>query len=48
MAQIRFNALQTALQRDIKKVEEAGRRSELFGKHVFNDAAMRQYLTSDA
>ncbi|WP_435579591.1 glutamine synthetase III [Gilvibacter sp.] len=48
MAQIRFNALQTALQRNTIKVEETGRRSELFAKHVFNDAAMRQYLTSDA
>lgn len=48
MSQLRFNALQTALQRQTKIVEEAGRRSEIFGKHVFNEAAMRQYLTSDA
>jgi glutamine synthetase len=30
------------------KFEEAGRKSVLFGSNVFNDKAMKQYLTSDA
>ena len=48
MSQLRFNALQTALQREVNPIQESGRRSEIFAQHVFNDAAMRQYLTSDA
>jgi glutamine synthetase len=30
------------------KFEETGRKSVLFGSNVFNDKAMKQYLTSDA
>jgi glutamine synthetase len=40
--------LKEASTRKPVKFEEAGRKSVLFGSNVFNDKAMKQYLTSDA
>jgi glutamine synthetase len=48
MAQLRFNALQEVLHREIKKINEEQRRSALFNAHVFDKHKMRQYLTSGA
>ncbi len=48
MSKIRFNALKEVLNRKPLKIEEVGKRSELFGTNVFNEHAMRQYLTKDA
>jgi glutamine synthetase len=47
MSTIRFQALREASTKPIK-FEETGRKSVLFGSNVFNDKAMKQYLTSDA
>ncbi len=48
MSKIRFNALKEVLNRKPLKIKEIGKRSELFGINVFNEHAMRQYLTKDA
>ncbi|MGH1385813.1 glutamine synthetase III [Kordia sp.] len=48
MSTLRFNALKETLNRKPVKVEEKGRRSEAFGKNVFNEHAMLQHLTKDA
>ena len=48
MATLRFQALKDASGRKPVKFEEAGRKSDLFGSNVFNDKAMKQFLTSDA
>lgn len=48
MSTLRFQALKDASSRKPVKFEESGRKSELFGSNVFNDKAMRQYLTADA
>lgn len=48
MSTIRFQALREASTRKPVKFEESGRKSVLFGSNVFNDKAMKQYLTSDA
>jgi glutamine synthetase len=48
MSTIRFQALREASTRKPVKFEEAGKKSVLFGSNVFNDKAMKQYLTSDA
>ncbi len=48
MSTIRFQALKEASTRKPVKFEEAGKKSVLFGSNVFNDKAMKQYLTSDA
>jgi glutamine synthetase len=48
MSTIRFQALREASTRKPVKFEETGRKSVLFGSNVFNDKAMKQYLTSDA
>jgi len=48
MAILRFNAIKESLNRKPVPVDESIRRSELFGKNVFNKEAMRQYLTSDS
>jgi len=48
MATLRFNALQDALHREVKKIEENNRRSALFNAHVFDQLKMRQHLTSNA
>ncbi|MDP3312989.1 glutamine synthetase III [Lutibacter sp.] len=48
MSTIRFKALEEAQNRKPIKVNEDIKRSELFGKNVFNENTMRQYLTKDA
>jgi glutamine synthetase len=48
MSTLRFQALKEASARKPVKFEEAGRKSEIFGANVFNDKAMRQFLTPDA
>ncbi|HSP82712.1 MAG TPA: glutamine synthetase III, partial [Gillisia sp.] len=48
MATLRFQALKETLNRKPVKIEETDRRSELFGKNVFNEAVMRQFLTKEA
>lgn len=48
MSTLRFNALQETLHRKPVFIEEQGRRSEQFGKNVFNESAMRQYMTKEA
>lgn len=48
MSTLRFNALKETLHRKPVSIEEKGRRSELFGKNVFNEQAMRQYMTKEA
>jgi len=48
MATLRFQALKESSNRTPVKFEEAGRKSAIFGSNVFNDKAMKQFLTSDA
>ena len=48
MATLRFQALKETLNRPVVEIDESIRRSELFGKNVFNEASMRQYLTKDS
>lgn len=48
MSSIRFQALREASNRKLIDFQETGKKSELFGSNVFNDKAMKQYLTSDA
>ncbi len=48
MSTLRFQALREASTREPVKFEESDRKSTLFGSNVFNDKAMKQYLTSDA
>jgi glutamine synthetase len=48
MAILRFQALQLANTRKPVKFEESGRKSDLFGSNVFNEKAMKQFLTKDA
>jgi glutamine synthetase len=48
MSTIRFSALQETLNRMPLKVIETEKRSVLFGKNVFNNYAMQQYLTRAA
>ncbi|MEO8235534.1 MAG: glutamine synthetase III [Flavobacterium sp.] len=48
MSTIRFQALKEASGRKSVKFEEADRKSNIFGANVFNDKAMKQFLTSDA
>ena len=48
MSLIRFQALREASNRKLIDFQETGKKSELFGSNVFNDKAMKQYLTSDA
>ncbi len=48
MSTIRFQALKEASTRKPVHFEETGRKSAIFGSNVFNEKAMRQYLTSDA
>ncbi|MFD2568979.1 glutamine synthetase III family protein [Pseudotenacibaculum haliotis] len=48
MSVLRFNALQEVLNRKPVVIEEKNRRSELFGKNVFNEVAMRQHMTKEA
>lgn len=48
MSNLRFQALKDASDRKPVKFEESGKKSVLFGSNVFNDKAMKQFLTSDA
>ncbi|MCA0133740.1 glutamine synthetase III family protein [Winogradskyella alexanderae] len=48
MSTLRFNALKTSLNRAPLQNKESGRRSEIFGFNVFNETAMRQYLSKHA
>ncbi|MCF7568472.1 glutamine synthetase III [Sabulilitoribacter arenilitoris] len=48
MSTLRFHAVKKSLSSKPIIVEEKERRSDLFGKNVFNENTMRQYLTKDA
>lgn len=48
MSTLRFESLKTAASRKPVKFEEADKKSVLFGSNVFNDKAMRKFLTPDA
>ncbi len=48
MSTIRFNALKETLNRKPLEIKPSGRKSESFGKNVFNEHAMRQHMTSAA
>ena len=48
MPKLRFNAITESQRRNQIHIEEEGRRSELFGKHVFNEEKMLRHLTKDA
>ncbi|WHT72695.1 glutamine synthetase III [Myroides odoratimimus] len=48
MSTFRFRAIEKAASREAVKVEELGRKSLIFGDHVFNDKSMRQFLTPEA
>jgi glutamine synthetase len=48
MSSIRFQALKEASNRKLIDFQESGRKSVLFGANVFNEKAMKHYLTSDA
>lgn len=48
MAVLRFNAVEVAQSRKAVAIDELQKRSKLYGANVFNENAMRQYLTSDA
>src|ERR1044071_8087977 len=48
MSTFRFQALQLTAGRRPVKVEELDRKSIIFGSNVFNDKAMRQFLTQEA
>jgi len=48
MSTLRFRAINETLNRKPVFVEEKERRSTLFGQNVFNENAMRQYLTKEA
>jgi len=48
MATLRFHAIKESLKYKAVLIEETERRSALFGRNVFNEHTMRQYLTNDA
>ncbi|HEY0091956.1 MAG TPA: glutamine synthetase III, partial [Flavobacterium sp.] len=48
MATLRFQALKEAASRKPIKFEESDRKSNIFGANVFNEKAMKNFLTSDA
>ncbi len=48
MSTFRFRAIEKAASREAVQVEELGRKSLIFGDHVFNDKSMRQFLTPEA
>mgnify|MGYP003673912750 CR=1 FL=1 len=48
MSTLRFHAIKKSLKRKPVKIKAEKRRSEIFGQNVFNEAAMRQYLTKTA
>jgi len=45
MSTLRFHAIKETFNRRPVEVKEPERRSAIFGKNVFNESAMRQYLT---
>ncbi len=48
MSVLRFNAIKVAMGRKPVKFDESDKKSNLFGANVFNDKAMKQFLTADA
>ncbi|UGU15294.1 glutamine synthetase III [Sinomicrobium kalidii] len=48
MATIRFRAIQETFNRVSVPIQETVKRSELFGSNVFNETAMRQFMTKEA
>jgi glutamine synthetase len=48
MGKLRFKAIENAQNRKPLEVKELQKRSDLFGKNVFNENTMRQYLTKEA
>ncbi|WP_179333259.1 glutamine synthetase III family protein [Winogradskyella costae] len=48
MSTLRFHAVKASLKRKPLEIKEKKRRSEIFGSNVFNEVAMRQYLTKTA
>src|SRR5690554_632164 len=48
MSTLRFHAIKKALNKKPIVIEENERRSALFGRNVFNEDKMRQYLTKEA
>jgi glutamine synthetase len=48
MSTLRFHAIKETFNRPVIDVKEPARRSDIFGQNVFNDQAMRQYLTKDS
>ena len=48
MSTLRFHAIKETLKRIPVYIQEKERRSIIFGANVFNEKAMRQYLTSEA
>ena len=48
MAILRFKAMELVQNRKPLEIKEVNKRSEIFGKNVFNESAMRQYLTKEA
>lgn len=48
MSTLRFHAIKETFNRPVIDVQEPARRSDIFGQNVFNDQAMRQYLTKDS
>ena len=48
MSTLRFKAISDTFNRKPIEVNEPERRSTIFGKNVFNEIAMRQYLTKDS
>lgn len=48
MPKTRFQALVESRNREYATINETGKRSDLFGKHVFNEEKMLQFLTAEA
>ena len=48
MSKMRFDALAESQKRTKISIDEVGKRSDLFGKNVFNESKMLQFLTNDA
>ncbi len=48
MSTLRFQALKETLNRKPVRIDEPGRRSEIFSSNVFNETVMRQFLTKEA
>ncbi len=48
MSTLRFQAIKETFDRKPIDVKEPARRSDIFGANVFNENAMRQYLTKDS